>query len=637
MNPFNVNAMPIDTYSALFGRENEIKTLKKHIDERKQTVVLGVEGVGKTSLLRSVFNREYRIQKALDHTLISPVTEFPTGLKNDDIYSHFTEMILSSVRILAQCDRRDEMNDILAACDEERRKNLKPAEFFEKILNVFYDTHGYRIVMIVDDFERFTASTEITKEHHEVLRKLLSKLQYIVASNYDLNQDSLPSDVSGSLYLQAFAGNEISIGGWSHDDAVDYIYSRLNTAEIELSERTVDAIVNVSGGIPAILNLAANYAYDYVANNGAEDGLKFKPLYENNQRMKMLFDHWCKMLLPKHITALTHLIENNYDNEQDRSNLECLLMRGLVKKHSETDAFGHTRSFDDVYEFCCKFFETYCKNESNMISAAEKNPLKSVLKADNCSPNTDELEIGEIVELLKKKIDETDAPKEQLLEIVNQFSAYMPNVTGVIALDEELSDEILSNYLLSRDYLSKFDEKVRDFLFNGIQMDRCFSNITLAGFDYSLVYISFCKAVEVHLNKTLVPIIKAICPNVIYNSVSPISALPSNETLTLGTISYILSKRGIGISDSAIDELKNYCRKNKYTQYPDNWWDSILNSIKKIAASRNNCPHCSILSDSEGKEMLKSLFSGNKNDPGKSFMMKCVAVYGDLMNIPSVC
>lgn len=635
MNPFNVNAMPVDSPTALFGREAEIEKLKDHIEKRNQTVVLGVEGVGKTSLLQSVFNREYRIQKALDHTLISPVTEFPSGLKNDDIYSHFTEMMLSSVLILAQCDKSDEMNRILNACNEERRKNLKPAEFFEKVMNVFYDTYGYRIVMIVDNFERFTASTEVTKVHHEALRMLLGKSQYIVATNYDLNQDSLPGDVSGSLYLQAFAGNEISIGGWSHDNAADYIYSRLRTAEIELSENTVNAIIGVSGGIPAILNIAANYAYDYVAKNSTEDGLKFKPLFESNQRIKMLFDHWCKMLLPKHITALTHLVENNYDNMQDKPNLACLLMRGLVKERCEIDMFGHTRPLDGVYDFCCKFFETYCKDESNMIAAAEKNPLKNALKAAVPSPNTDMLEIGDLVELLKKRIEEIEAPKEQLLEIINQFGAYMPNVTGAIDLDEELTDDILSSYLLSRDYMSKFDEKVRDFLFNGIQMDRCFSNITLTGFDYSLVYISFCKAVEVHLNKTLVPIIKTLCPNIIYNNVSPISALPSNETLTLGTISYILSKRRIGITNSAIDEIKNYCRTNQLTQYPDTWWDSILNALKKIAASRNNCPHCSILSDTEGKKLLQILFSSNKNDPNKSFMMKCVAAYNDLMNIPS--
>ncbi len=375
MNPFEINTMPVDSLSRLMYRGKEIEQIKDCVEKRKQTVILGPEGVGKSSLLNSVFGRDYRIQKAKEKTLISPVTEFPSDLKDEDIYNHFAEMIVNSVRILSQCGRKEEMDEILQACKDIREENHPAEIYFEKIVDLIYHIYEYRLVMVVDNFEIFTSSKEVTMKHHEMLRRLLYCSQYIVATNYDLNEDSIAPGASGSFLLMNFAGNEIRIGGWQKDQIQDFICCKLQGTAVSFSTSLIDTIYEVTGGIPTLLNIAANYAYDYIAKNKTEDGLKFiVPLYEK-EIVRTLFFRWCKMIQPMQITALQHLLQNTHNNVVDQTKLRALYLRGILNYKVLTDKFGNSIACDADYQFCGDLFAFFCQQEGNLELAASKNPL----------------------------------------------------------------------------------------------------------------------------------------------------------------------------------------------------------------------------------------------------------------------
>ena len=631
MNPFETNTMPIDRIAKLLYREKEVQQIKNHVDSRKQTVILGVEGVGKTSLLHCVFNREYRKQKALEGTLISPVTEFPSDLKNEDIYIHFAEMIINSVEILSQCNKAEEMDAILKRCKDIREEKHSAEIYFEKIVNLIYHTYEYHIVMVVDNFERFTSSKEVTMKHHETLRKLLHCSQYIVATNYDLNEDSLPEGVSGSLLLMNFAGNEIRVGGWSNEQTTEYINQKLNMDDISFSDEFSNNIYSITGGIPLLLNLGANYAYEYVKNEKTENGLKFNSLY-NQEIVQALLLRWCRMMNPMQITAIRHFLSGSCDNEVDKTKLRCLYLRGALDYKVKEDDYGHKIVLDNEYQFCCRFFGLFCKEEGKLELAASKNPLKS--SGSNSEENPElKMNINELVDVLSKKVEEENVTKEQLLHITKSLCKYMPDVTKTIDLTEELTDEILEKYNLNRNYIMQFDKKVQDFLYVGIQMDRCFENVTLLDFDYSTVYLSFCKAIEAHLNQTLVPVMKKISPEATDRNDTKLSLLPEWKNVTLGEIYVILTKRQPGYRGRVVDEIIQYCQRKQITKYPENWWSPVLKALEIIPKCRNDCPHTSMLKDADGKKLLDTLFANFKKDPQRTFMMKCTNLYNDIFSV----
>lgn len=630
MNPFLTNSMPITETNALFFRDGEAQKIKDFVDARNQTVILGVEGVGKTSLLRTVFNKNYRIQKAKEKTLVSRVTEFPSNLKDDDIYNHFIETILSAVNILSSCGENELMTAILNRC-ESIRTNFKAKEKqFEEIVNEIHD-FGFHIVIVVDNFERFTSSKEVTKHHHETLRKMLEKTQYIVSTNYDLNEDSLPQGVSGSLYLMAFAGHEIRIGGWSYEYTKCYIQEQMKNSNIKFSEATISNLYFATGGIPVLVKLAGQYAYEYIESHQSEDDLKFAPVY-NEKKVQLLLQHWSKMLTPMQITALRNIQQPS----EHQAILRSLYLRGLLEYVQRKDIYGNVITRDDEYLFCCKYFGKYCNDEEKLEAAAQQNPLRAVESVDQTK---NELSIDELVEELRKKLDDGAVTKDHLIGITKSLCRYMPDVTGTIDLNEELTDDILSKYLLSKEYLARFDSRVRDFLYVGIQMDRCFENVTRPDFDFSIVYLPFCKAVEMHLNLTIVPMIKKACSSATDHRGRRLSSISDNECLMMGVIYTVLfDKREVGLADKAIDVIKDRCRTRLNNKYPENWWESFQKLLYSIKEKRNDCPHTSMLKDSSGKSLLQELFGSGKKEQAfypqnaeKSFMMKCLNVHRDFM------
>ncbi len=410
MNPFLINTRPIDRLSALLHREEEIARLRAHINDRKQTIILGPEGVGKSSLLRSTFDREYRIEQAKNQTLITSVTEFPADLKDGDtLYIHFAEMIIGAVEILEQCGETELMNRILLGCNNLRDAALPPETYFQKIVTRIHD-FGYQIVMVVDNFERFTSSAEVNKNHHGILLSLLDFLQFIATTNYDLNQDSLPPAIADSYLLTRFVGNEIRVGGWSREATYDFLTSKLSSSDISFSNTLLETLYDITGGVPKILNIAANYAYDYIAKNGSENGLKLiSPLYENDMVSSILF-HWCTMLQPRQIDALKYLLENENDCETYKEILRVLYMRGILNYKVTKDVLGNINVSDNDYIFCGELFAYFCSIDGNLELAASKNQLNKIRSTATAEPakNLDSAKAGAInsAELKFKKLND---------------------------------------------------------------------------------------------------------------------------------------------------------------------------------------------------------------------------------------
>ncbi len=362
MNPFSGNAMAIESLSSLLNRDQTIEKLKERIErEPTQTVIMGVKGCGKSSILKSLFDAKYRIEKAKENILISSVTEFPEEADSEKIYDHFTAMVTNSIQILSRCGEGELKKEIAEHINS--LESHTPSRRFESVVNSLHDIYGFRIVMVIDNFEKFTTSSVVTNDHHEVLLNLLDKSQYIVATNFDLNQTSLPEKVAGSHFITRFAGNEITVEGWSKLQTVEFLTEKLKDNEIQFSDNLKKEIYLQSGGIPTLINATADLAYNELFSNPDEGLISFDKLLENNL-VKKHFELWSALLTDAEVETLYNM-SNDIDNVSVGAQ-EPLSRRGILKKNNRNGS----------YSFSCELYKSFCKNKQNLISAAATSPLK---------------------------------------------------------------------------------------------------------------------------------------------------------------------------------------------------------------------------------------------------------------------
>ena len=635
MNPFTGRRMPINDKEKLFFREKYFEELEDRIAERMQTAVLGVKGCGKTSLLQSFFCREYRIRVASVEKekgtpiLISPLSEFPTHLNSEMVYHHFADMVVNSVRILSQCGKKDEMDEILAQLENIRLTSSNASSRLDSTIDLVHNTYGYYVIMLIDQFEHFTSSSEVTMDHHNLMKSLVEKeyFQFIIATNYDLNKDSLPPHVTGSHFISRFADNEICLKGWDLEEAKMILQMRLEDNEIQFSDALIEEkIYPITGGIPELLNHAAAYAYDYIAENGTEDGIAFRENLYFDPQVQKLFKNWCTMLSEIQIKAIREMLVPENDGHVDALDLDTALRildkRGVVEKHRNGS-------------FSCnsKLFRSFCIDGNKMEQAAAENPLLHIVYPETNSEDLQGADLETLIHLVREKIVSGEVSAKKLREQLNSLAMDMPNVTMMVDMTEQLDDEILNLYMIDADIFNMFDPAVQEFIHMGIQMDRMFGNVILKEKDYSVVYLSFAKAVETHLNLTLVPIFKKVLPEHLIDYKGqkiPISQLPADATMMLGTINFVFS-RNVGLAQSGKEKLIRYCKDKDLKNFPENWWESLANIIRQLPDYRNKCPHCSILDDAEGKDLLQLLFSSASGDPTKNFMVKLIKAYHALI------
>lgn len=210
-------------------------------------------------------------------------------------------------------------------------------------------------------------------------------LQCIVATNFDLSQDSLPPTVKGSYLLHKFT-HPILVHPLSEADAVTFIERKQEHCSLKISEKTIASLFNLSGGIPWVLATAADCAYDNMEANGGEmDGKQTtKAMY---QASKPIFRSWCKLLTPAQVEVLKQLTGNIKKNneyavgsftgeQQDQqSAIAILKARGILKRAEYVDEFGNVRKgLEEEVSFNSLLFQRFCR-EGFMEEAAKRNPL----------------------------------------------------------------------------------------------------------------------------------------------------------------------------------------------------------------------------------------------------------------------
>ena len=593
-NPFVGNASPVRRLRNLIGREDVFSLLETKLRNRQNTVIMGPEGVGKSSLLNCFFNRETRLRFAREEGMLIARTDFPVHLPSDEVYHHLTEAIVSALDILDETDPA--LAEKLKREADNKRRCETGASRLQETCKVI-DDYEFDIVLVIDDFENFTSSKSIQMDHHATMRHLIKShyATYVVATNYDFQKDSLPPAVSGSFLLMEFSRNEICLEGFSLTHCKAYLEAI--GAEGCFTDKEILEIRNLSGGIPALLRITAEAAWDQkqltpTMNDESWEAVQDRLYY--NDRVKRYMKQWCQTLTTNQISVINSLLDESNPNGVVRGEVgptaaAALRLRGLLMP-----VYRGSQIIADCYAFNSIVLQDYCNNTT--LYASDPHDVQK----QNIS-----IQLHQMIE---------DGKVTEVLDMLRDICGLMGNVTMPFDFDAPLTDEILQKFELTQQLPNSFDPGVQEQIVNGIRVERTFIHVQMH--DYAPVYISFAKAIELHLNQTVVPILKQVDPNYILTNKKMIKA--TTAPLMLGEINKMLKFYRDGLHSAVYEEAAKFCKDHGCGEFDKHWWKKLQEDLELAKEIRNDMPHTQPLSGEDGVKLLRLLFQGSD-----SFTSRC--------------
>ncbi len=387
-NPFT-NYRPIENTDMWFGCKTLFDELSESIMYKTNTCIMGVQGSGKTSLLRCFFTSKYREQLAVEKKTIICDADMSTQKDGDAICNYLVDRIRFSVQWFLESDSCCQR--ILNSIDSQG--NCTPCAKLQNVIDILV-RYGYFVVIVMDAFENFTSSPTITMEHHDILRSLIEadKLQCIVATDYDLTKDSLPANVKGSYLIQKFTKN-IYVPTLPGEDAIKLISQLQQGEAVQITTQVMVSLVYLSGGIPLLLRYAAGCAYDSLRKNNGN--LISKEIIDSTyEKCKPIMASWCSALTPSQMRVLSTLSTGssdkeftfyNFDGDTDdqKSAVSALIDRGMLVSYNENERF--------TVRINSLVLQRFCKEglANNTIASHKNSPeqLQGTMDTHGTSPS----------------------------------------------------------------------------------------------------------------------------------------------------------------------------------------------------------------------------------------------------------
>jgi hypothetical protein len=408
MNPFK-SKNPIDQREKWIGDQESNRSafaiLDDNVAQRINTVIMGVKGSGKTSLLRCLFTFDYCLAKAQnDHILICEV-DLSNRADGEDVCNYLADQLIDSVDIYLGDDPACSgiVSKVRSVTSDSGATKL---ELIIRRLQMFH----YGVTLVMDNFEHFTTSENVTSEHHDKLRFLTEQgsLYFVAATDSDLSEDTLPENVKGSYLLQKFTST-ILLTAFDEKQAVEFMKKKLGDSHI-ISEGLMKTLYKLSGGVPWLLETAAECAYDNLEeNNGFMDKDQTKKaIYEKS---KPYLSAWCKYLTEPQRKVLRLMLENfqknsvllhrDFTGEQSEltTAVGALKARGILKQWTYIDGFGNIRlGADGDVCFNSLLLQRYFKEHLEEIEA-DRRKQEDAEKTEEAE-KAEKAEVGEPTQII---------------------------------------------------------------------------------------------------------------------------------------------------------------------------------------------------------------------------------------------
>lgn len=551
----------------LIGRkiaeENYVEFFDKRIKERKNIKLTAVRGMGLSSILHCYFDKEL-IEGIKRKTLFLFMDCNKEGIRWD-----LPQLKKELSTVLDKAIHEIELHD--KQCADTLMK-AKQGDILDTLEELSLTKPIQRVYVIMDHFERLLES-----DSRDALLKLLLKLQerkvlLITASDTDYEFPGY------SWQDMDFASYELE--PFDMEEMKQYVKHRLTDFGIILDDGHIERIFHSTGGVPA----QVAYYVDYIRNNpNTHDKGDF--LMSIIPKLKGLFARWEQTMdenqLKKFDSGLYSLY-HNLDNNNISWGTDLVTKQGEDKPDDVmgklTDALkdvmdgaanrimkGIKEELKEANTKLDKSLEYHKKHqedhfEQKMEHEEQKKELE-VLKEN------DKIMIEKLEQLLSKIPPKSELPRDPENKDQINLSKYGDSVQETMGTWIESAEINKQNYNLSEGVWKKLSnyEAVYQFLKYGEAMRLLEGHIKSKDYDYSVLSLFYCLAMEKLMNELFYQHVKSVIPEVDYKGVK---IKDWNEEFTLGNfVHYFRNYKEDFILYAGLDSEKRMIYDGKFRTF----------------------------------------------------------------------
>lgn len=391
--PFSSSLIPSDSDLRLFGRANIIRTFESWFSgpSIQSRLICGLKGTGKTTLLRSFFNDDFRKKMATESKVLIQLCSFNGNrMQTDaDVFCRLTESVLESLRNLGT-----KSSEYLTYTEAFRKAKQDPDfsdyetnrdhgyNLLRNYLGILQED-GYRVVLVFDDFHHLTCSPNCATETFSNMAEIIQNndfVSYIISTDYHIKVGSDAYRISPFERIFSM-GSPMKIEGTTIGTKKkqlrffkEYIHEQLKAFQeydceedemISFSDEDLDYVLNLTSGIPAMIQYTLNALYKQCLKNPV-------PLTKSIirdiafQNCASLMEAWTKHLSDRHWKILRIVLDGGDARECDKlpkNDNVCnhLLDTGLITCSIEMNS--ETGDPAQKLHFNCPLFEMYVRRE----------------------------------------------------------------------------------------------------------------------------------------------------------------------------------------------------------------------------------------------------------------------------------
>jgi len=248
-NPY-LNRVMIKHRDDFFGRTQELKRIYARFNATPpgSISVVGPRKIGKSSLLNYVYNRSNR-QKFLEQP--DQMLMVFLDLQRDSGMS--METFVRTLLGIAELELRGRLD--LTGCAH----NLDGVrDMVQRI-----DGAGYRLVLLLDEFETVTTNANFNLEFFSFLRYLANhyNVAYLTSSERDLQQLCHTKEISDSPFFNIFTTLQLTV--FKRDEAETLIRVPSERVGKPLGAHT-NSIIDMAGLFPFFIQMACSHTIEYL-------------------------------------------------------------------------------------------------------------------------------------------------------------------------------------------------------------------------------------------------------------------------------------------------------------------------------------------------------------------------------------